>query len=351
MRYSLLSRFQGTFLAAALGYELGAYSRSRQAIAKNRTDGSEPVAWLAASLTHWHPGLGHGSALSSQPSLGGRMAISCTRTLVNPGGWHERALVAIGKEFGISEAETGVATRIRSGGVLPETIAAELTIATLPLALFFHDDQNRQQQRLLQTVKLWHCFPDVEAGLLAAGYAIAQALRDCLEPQTLLPQIVTYLKQSTASQSTPLPELIGTLEQTQTLVKQGAGLYTAINQIQIGQQQTGNEAIALAFYCFLSTPYDLRLALLRAARCGEAAPVIAALTGALGGAYQGIGGLPLTWLATDSHLWGITDTALHELAAHLFAAWSGVYAPAERMGVAAIAAPGVIRPRSKGDHG
>ena len=228
--------------------------------------------------------------------------------------------------------------------MLPETTAAELTIATLPLALFFHDDQNRQQQRLLQTVQLWRCLPDVEPGLLAVGYAIAQALQDCLEPQTLLPQIITYLKQSTASQSTPLLELIGTLEQTQTLVKQGAGLYTAINQLQV-RQQTGNEAIALAFYCFLSTPCDLRLALLRAARCGDAAPVIAALTGALGGAYQGIGGLPLAWVATDSHLWGITDTALHELADHLFAAWSGVYAPAGRMAVAAFAAPGVIRPR------
>ncbi|HEY9653917.1 MAG TPA: hypothetical protein V6C50_00355, partial [Crinalium sp.] len=145
MRYSLLSRFQGTFLAAALGHELGAYSRSRQAIAKNRVDGSEQVAWLAANLTNWHPGLGHSSASSSQPSLGGRIAISCARALVHPGGWHERALAAIGSEFGISEAETGVATGMRSG-VLPATIAAELTIATLPLALFFHDDQNRQQQ-------------------------------------------------------------------------------------------------------------------------------------------------------------------------------------------------------------
>ena len=344
MRYSLLSRFQGTFWAAALGHELGAYRRSQQAIAKSRTDGSEQAAWLAASLTNWHPGLGRESASFSQPSLGGRMAIRCARALVNPGGWHERALAAIGGELAISEAETGVATGIRSGDVLSETIAAELTIATLPLALFFHDDQNRQQQRLLQTVKLWHCSPDVEAGLLAVGYAIAQALQDCLEPQLLLSQIITYLKQSTASQSTPLPALIGTLEQTQTLVKQGAGLYTAINQIQV-KQQMGNEAIALAFYCFLSTPDDLRLALLRATRCGEAAPVIAALTGALGGAYQGIGGLPLAWLATDSHLWGIADTALHELAADLFAAWSGVYAPAGRMAVAAIAAPGIIRPR------
>jgi hypothetical protein len=178
------------------------------------------------------------------------MAISCARALVNPGGWHERALVAIGKEFVISEAETGVATGIRSSGVLPETIAAELTIATLPLALFFHDDQNRQQQRLLQTVKLWHCFPDVEAGLLAVGYAIAQALRDCLEPQTLLPQIITYLKQSTASQSTPLPELIGTLEQTQTLVKQGAGLYTAINQIQVGSSKRATRRSHLPFTVF-----------------------------------------------------------------------------------------------------
>ena len=344
MRYSLLSRFQGTLLAAALGHELAAYNRSRQAIAKSRTDGLEQAAWLAASLANWHPGFECESASFRQPSLGGRVAISCARALVSPGGWHEQTLAAIGGEFALSGAETVVAMGIRSGDVVPETIAAELAIAILPLALFFHEDENRQQQRLLQTVKLWSCSLAVRGGLLAVGYAIAQALQDRLEPRTLLPQTITYLKQSTASQLTALPELIDTLEQAQTLVKQGAGLYTAINQIQV-RSPTGNEAIALAFYCFLSTPCDLRLALLRAARCGEAAPVIAALTGALGGAYQGIGGLSLAWqLATGSHLWGIADTALHALAAQLFAAWSGVYAPAGRI-AAAIAAPGIIRPR------
>ncbi|XHX81032.1 MAG: ADP-ribosylglycohydrolase family protein [Stenomitos frigidus ULC029] len=348
MRHSLLSRFQGTLLAAALGQELGTYGRSRQCSPKSRTDHLKQIAWLtAANLSGWHPGLEPESALSRQPSVGGRLAVSCARALVNPDGWNDRVLAAIGGDA-LSGAETGIATEpYCSDGTPSETIDTELTIAALPVALFFHDDPNRQQQQLLQMVKLWHGSPASEAGLLAVGYAIAQALQDRLEPQTLLPQTIAYLKQRTVNPTTPFLELIGTLELAQTLVEQCSGLYTAIEQLPMRQHQTSNEAIALAFYCFLSTPLDLRLTLLRAARCGKAAPVVAALAGALGGAYQGTSGLPLVWqLTTDMPLsWGIAASTLHELAAHLFAAWSGVYLPAQPTVNAAIAAPGIIRSR------
>lgn len=344
MRYSLLSRFQGTLLAAALGHELGAYWRSQQSIPQSRVDGSGQTWSAAGSLTGWYPGLNSESALSKQLS-GGRTAVSCARVLIDCGGWNERELAAIGMPLTTSDVETDFAKERRSGGGLGTAVAAELTIATLPLTLFFHEDESRQQHYLLRTLKLWHCPPDAEAGLLAVGYAIAQVLQNRLWLQTVLPQTIAHLKQSTNS-TAPLLDLIDKLEQAQTLVQQRYGLYTAIEQLQARTCCTGNEAIALAFYCFLSTPHDLRLALLRAARCGEAAPVVAALTGALSGAYHSINGLPLVWQLAASPLWGITDSTLHQLATHLFAAWSGVYAPAlQMMPNVAIAAPGIIRPR------
>jgi ADP-ribosylglycohydrolase len=225
--------------------------------------------------------------------------------------------------------------------------AAEGALATLPIALFFYDSEIRQQQLLVQTVQLWQAPPDGEAGLLAIGYAIAQVLKERLERLTLLPQILAYLKQSTAKPTASLLNLTKTLEQVQTLLQHGAGLYAAIEQLRAVTTQSESRAIAIAFYCFLSTPDDLRLSLLRAARSGEVAPAACALTGALSGAHNSLNGLPLSWRINSSIplLWGLSSEEMNQLAARLFAVWSGVYASGTVTNASAIAAPGVIRPR------
>jgi ADP-ribosylglycohydrolase len=224
--------------------------------------------------------------------------------------------------------------------------SAESALATLPLALFFYENVTKQQQILRQTVQLWQSPPGTEAGLLAVGYAIAEGLNEQVERLTLLPRTIVYLKQSTAKPTDTLLELIGALEQTQVLIQQEAGLHTAIERLRTAAHSC-HEAIALAFYCFLSSFADLRLSLLRAARCGEAASVVCALTGALSGSHHGLSGLPLTWrLDRPLPLLGeLSNLELGQLATHLFAVWSGSYHPATAQRSIAIAAPGLLRPR------
>jgi hypothetical protein len=349
MRYSLLSRFQGTLLAAAMGDELETYRQSRRLKRPllTRTDASDrgqgPLPTTPAKLTDGHSEVATRQTIASTPSRWVSAAISCLQMLTQTGRWNELEMAAIGVRLGAARTSSG------TGLEQPRTplIAAEYILATLPIALFFHENKARQQQLLVQTVQLWQCPPGAEAGLLAVGYAIAQALQDRLEQLTLVPQTITYLQQSTANPPPPLLDLMDALEQVQILLQQGAGLHTAIEQLRARATHLSNRAIALAFYCCLSTPDDLHLALLRAACSGDAAPVVCALTGALSGAHNSLTGLPLVWRVGSSKpsLGGVSDQEMNQLAAQLFAVWSGGYAPTTSTTRFAIAAPGGIRPR------
>lgn len=346
MRHSLVSRFQGTLLAAALGEALGGYSQLPQTLqrkgtreASQKTSPSTPT-----TLVGWHPGLTSRLELATAPTPWGKAAVKCARALVHAGSWNEFEMAAIGVRLTADRVATSTAlTQARSRKAFP----AEYALATLPLALFFYENETKQPQILRQTAQLWQAPPEAEGGLLAVGYAIGRGLNEQLERLTLLPQTTAYLKQSTVKPSDTLLDLIGALEQTQTLIQQDAGLQAAIERLRAGVTYPCNEAIALAFYCFLSTVDDLHLSLLRAARCGEAASIVCALTGALGGSHHGLSGLPLAWRIASPLplLWELSNVELSQLSAHLFTLWSGSYNPGKPRSTIAIAAPGFLRPR------
>jgi hypothetical protein len=237
---------------------------------------------------------------------------------------------------------------------------SEAAVAALPSAMFFHENKAKLR----------------ETAILAVGYAIARTLKNKLDPATAIEQTIAYLKTDNA-----LTEL---LLQVQLLLQRGADLETATTHLcksatearerqGEGEKKLQTESIvnpenlipiALAFYCFLNTPEDLRLSVLRAARCGIAGQLTCALTGALSGAYNGAAAIPVEWRQVSSatlepqplvcgrepSLWRSgSDAKIVELANNLFAVWAGVYRPdadLESSALArAVAAPYVIRPR------
>ena len=345
MRYSLLSRFQGTLLAAALGDELGAYGWLGHCLTpqSNRVLTPEALPPTTANLAAWYPGIGTNSSLDFRyTALWGKVATSCARLLVQLGRWHELEMAAIGAHLATARMPTAASepTPVRP------LIAAEYALAMLPIALFCYENESKQQQLLVQTAQLWRCPPGTEEGVVAIGYALAQVLNERLDRRTLVPQTITYLKRGTANPTAPLLDLVGSLEQVQILLQQGAGLYTAIEQLRAGATYLGNRAIALAFYCFLGTPDNPELSLLRAARSGDTAPAVCALTGALSGAHNSLNALPLTWRSQPAALlWGLSDQEMNQLAADLLTVWAGGNPLAGATKALAIAAPGVIRPR------
>lgn len=119
------------------------------------------------------------------------------------------------------------------------------------------------------------------------------------------------------------------LLKVKNLLESGAGLDSA--QAELTREEKPGNAIAMALYCFLSTPEDFRLSVLRADRLGRYSKTIATLTGALSGAYNSTAGIPATWQISleRSNLaqkWQIASSYnMLRLTNTLMAVWSGVY--------------------------
>lgn len=205
---------------------------------------------------------------------------------------------------------------------------AELAILLLPIILTFHENETRLVQHLQQEVKtLATGFTQAGeidsdlSGIGIIGRTIAHCLRGNFQPFNSLAQI-----SRTVSPETPLGQL---LPQIQTLVQQRAGLETIVGEFTKHPLPQDSRTIALALYCFLSTPHAFRLSLLRSLRTGHQIELTATLVGAFSGAHNGLGGIPAPWrLLGETHDRAFAPlTPVLRLADHLLAHWSGVYRP------------------------
>jgi len=295
MRYSLLNRFQGALLGAALGEISGSQQLERSLILAPQID-------LEVMRT--------------------QIAVKGFESLIRQGRLNLKDWVA----------------HLPPSAKLEALTVSETAIITLPIALFSHENlvTLREQLTLAASTFRQGAFQD-SYGEFVMGYAIAQALTEKLNPQTLIVQILNYLQDSAHP-------LLQQLAQVQTLLEQRASLTTAVTHL-CHNSDSQEIAIALAFYCFLSTPEDFRLSITRATRTGYQPPITSALTGILSGVYNSLIGIPLAWrLAFDNQ----DQTKILPLASRLVAVWSGAYHPEtslQEYHQMAVAAPRVIQPR------
>lgn len=378
MRHSLLSKFQGTILGAVLGDSIGLqYQRQLVGIPPEIGD-LPPILQLTKhqQLTQGGARLALNYAQSKIPtdkqsSECGRLAVACAQSLIRGRGLDLKDWRDTWEAFANSELYHPHRSEFQS--LLNPSEAA---VAALPSAMFFHENKAKLREKIMLAIEVWpnENKPEWETAILAVGYAIARTLKNKLDPATAIEQTIAYLKTDNA-----LTEL---LLQVQILLQRGSDLETATTHLcksaievreREGEKKLQTESIvnpgnlipiALAFYCFLNTPEDLRLSVLRAARCGITGQLTCALTGALSGAYNGAAAIPVEWRQVSSatlepgplvcgrepSLWGTgSDAKIVELANNLFAVWAGVYRPDADLDSAAlaraVAAPYVIRPR------
>ncbi|OKH35985.1 hypothetical protein NIES2119_18470 [[Phormidium ambiguum] IAM M-71] len=322
MRYSLLSRFRGAFLGTVIGEIVGAYGDTWQLGTKQNIQHSSDT---------------------------GRLVIRGTEGLIRSGrldlvDWCESS------ESIIENDSEKLLDNLP--GITRDKADISGIISTVPVALFFHEDEAKLRQNLQQVADVWQDNSVLKDGTLALGYAIALSLKEKLNPATLITETINYLDVETS--------LVQQLRKVEILLAEGAGLEKTLNTlIPRGKTMPPHTPVALAFYCFLSTLEDLRLSVMRAARCPNP-QLTSAIVGALSGTYNSVAGVPVAWrlaLGKQSadnsplmQLWGLNSEAeLLRLAARLLAAWSGVY-NAEKFlidptQIPAIAAPKVIKPR------
>jgi hypothetical protein len=242
-----------------------------------------------------------------------------------PKNWHEIAL--LGVESLILRSQLNLDDWIqRQQKEFPhldisDDVSLKAIIATLPVALFYFDNTVKLRQNLSQAIAIWDSDLVVRDGTLAVGYAIAQCLTEKLDIKTLIPQTIDFIGETPTS----LPQ---TLLKVNNLLFQGAGLERV--QGSLSREGKLSKAVAMAFYCFLSTLEDFRLSILRATINSDALSATGAITGALSGAYNSLTSIPVSWQmklsAPNSGTSRLSNRKqMIELADALVAVWSGVY--------------------------
>lgn len=287
MRYSINSRFRGTILGLAIGARLG----------KCNSNDTQIINLTMAGM----------KSLIQK----GKFDLS---------DWHQ----CVGKDLSVSPLDS--------------------IIATLPLALFYHENEIKLRSAVELAIAARQDEPENRDIALAVGYAIARALQAPLHPSELISQTITFVgSQALISQK---------LFQVKTLLEQNAGIETVATALE---QDHPSSQIALAFYCWLSTVEDFRLSIGRVMQKSPQPQFTCAITGALSGAYNGMLGIPATLhqplfspsLQRVSSQGMTSKKEMLKLCDLLVAVWSGVYSPAntpdDRTEVAAIAAPHVIK--------
>jgi hypothetical protein len=212
-------------------------------------------------------------------------------------------------------------------------------IATLPLMLFFHENPCRLRQHLQQVVQLWQPQPlDTTVELLALGEAIAYLLQPSPDLQQLIPQMLTQMP--------PEAQLAQQLTQVSSLLQSGASLEAVAHHLMppltLPQHQQLNVHLAIAIYCFLSTPTAFSVSVRRAMRIHPESSLTCGITAALSGAYNGLPSLPTSWklqlrrrvtLDSSATSHGVSEASIpidqHILnqSTQLFQAWAGLYSP------------------------
>ncbi len=331
MHLSLLSRFQGFLFGAGLGEACG-----MDRLRANRTGSygyqGGPVKPQISALS-----------LPLCRSLETRIEVLIQSQLARKSNSNFRPKGALERK-----AET-ISDRPATNGQWAMAIAG-----ILPLTLFFHENPVQLHQQVHLSLAQSNT-PELEPEALAIAQMVSSVCREQLPSLDLISKSLDQL-------GYPTTAIANRLGQIQDLLTTRASLATAMKVLALSQSSDYSEiaaAIALAVYCWLSTPEFFPLSLLRSQQLSNISVLIPMLTGALSGAHNGLVGIPTGWQLHDressdqfdDHPPLYSKTRSHDLAAQLLAVWSGYYQPLptnaalERLEQEAIAAPDVIRPR------
>ncbi|MDX2243366.1 MAG: hypothetical protein NW224_22020 [Leptolyngbyaceae cyanobacterium bins.302] len=315
MDYSLLSRLEGCLWGLAIGEQFGRATPAANALLPKTASHRRHLATASDTDLTW-----------SQFSL--------------------QALQVMARSQPDSLAPTIVGDL---GKFPPHSLnPATLAIATLPIALYYHDDLNRQRHSLWQVLDRIAVTSASRDWVAVFAYAIAQAVKGQLHPQLFMSQVLAYYRVALVNgESSQAAIVLEQLKQVETCQVEFASLSTI--RATLGQAE--EPAIAIALICFLQAPEDMQVALARCIRSSQIhaspnhAPWLCALVGALVGAYASTVSIPPAW-KSSSLAAGSARGVWQQIPATaeiLYASWAGLYEPAAIVSPLAVVAPWVRR--------
>jgi hypothetical protein len=184
-------------------------------------------------------------------------------------------------------------------------------VAMLPLMLFFHDDRVKLREVLVTACHSWQLDWETCSSAVVLGYIISRSLKETLTPRTVIAEML----EETSNLHPLLFQELGTIDR---LLDSSSSLHRVIQKLTATAHPIITPTI-LAIYCFLATPEDFSLAILRARRTNYGVGFTCALTGILAGTYNSLTGIPLNGtIATQSPERWISG------AEALLATWAGI---------------------------
>ena len=218
----------------------------------------------------------------------------------------------------------------------------------LPLELFWQDNLTRLEEQVCGHM-LEGADPELQVGVMSIGIAIALICREQVSPEDLIPKILNH----DCCTGTAIRDQ---LSQVQVFLKTPVSLTTVWNKFRSKQSDSSSQiasAIAIGFYCWLTSADSFSLTLSRSLVLPQPSLVPSLIASALSGLFNSVNNIPFPWqtpLFMASSTFSRQDILMQ--ADQLMAFWSGYHTLDVRSNFpqseqAVVSAPDVLRPRPK----
>jgi ADP-ribosylglycohydrolase len=183
---------------------------------------------------------------------------------------------------GASNLEKGIPWK-KSGVSHSKGCGSAMRVA--PIGYFYQDNPDKLREVAHASGLCTHGHKTGIAASIGAAYLVKLAL-DRTDPVEMIPKLLKF----TNGISDEFDQAILKINECLAWDDQEKALS------YLGEGWIGEEAVALALYCFLKHPQDYRKVIIRAANTNGDSDSIACIVGSISGAYLGIDAIPADWI-------------------------------------------------------
>jgi ADP-ribosylglycohydrolase len=177
---------------------------------------------------------------------------------------------------------------------IPNGKGCGAAMRTAPIGLYFADDIHS----LINCSQAVGSCTHKDSGAIAAGSVVAYVIRNAILYGSLINKNPSLLNNqefieeilNARKVSFPLKSKLEKLNQNLNYQDSRGALK------KLGQGWHGDEAVAMALYCFLKSPRDYRKTVLAGTNIDGDSDSVALIAGAISGAYNGIQSIPQEWI-------------------------------------------------------
>ncbi|MEW6664332.1 MAG: ADP-ribosylglycohydrolase family protein [Thermodesulfobacteriota bacterium] len=167
---------------------------------------------------------------------------------------------------------------------------------TAPIGYLYQHDPEKLKEVAHATGVCTHGHPAADAACIAAAYLVKLAL-DGTRPGDMIPELLLFTSGISGQFDEAIQKVARCVEQESSLPNSPV-LPFADSPIPpiLGEGWVGEEAVALALYCFLRYPGSYEKTVIRGAYTNGDSDSVACIAGSISGAYLGLEAIPPEWI-------------------------------------------------------